>query len=234
MEKKVEVIMYSHPIHDFQYKNGELYCEGVKVSAIVKKVGTPVYIYSYKTLVDHYRKIREAFKAVDPIICFAMKANSNIALLSALVKEGAGFDIVSGGELKKARLVKADMKRIAFASVGKTEEEIFDAVNAGILLFNVESRPELNNINRIAGKMRKKVQVALRINPDIDVPTHDKINTGSLKKKFGIDLKTARDIFLGQKEFKNLRINGVHIHIGSQIIKGEPFLGGDREGLGLH
>ncbi|MBF0569600.1 MAG: diaminopimelate decarboxylase, partial [Candidatus Omnitrophica bacterium] len=182
--------MYHHPIHDFQYKNGELYCEGLKVSAIAKKVGTPVYIYSHKTLVDHFRKIRVAFAEIDPIICFAMKANSNLAVLKTLVNEGAGFDIVSGGELKKAQLVKADMGKIAFASVGKTDDEIIAAIKAGILLFNVESKPELENINRIARKLRKKVQVALRINPYIDAPTHTKIYTGSLRNKFGIDLKT--------------------------------------------
>lgn len=223
--------MHPHPIHDFSYKNGELYCEGVKVSAIVKKVGTPVYIYSYKTIVEHFRKIKEAFKPIDPVICFAMKANSNLAVLKALVNEGAGFDIVSGGELKKARLVKADMKKIAFASVGKTDEEIVDAVKAGILFFNVESKPELENIDRIARKMKKRVQVALRINPDIDSPTHEKINTGSLKKKFGIDLKTACAIFIGQKAYKNLLINGVHIHIGSQITHAEPFLAAIKKAL---
>lgn len=222
---------HSHPIHDFCYKNGELFCEGVKISAIVKKTGTPVYIYSHKTLVEHFRKIKDAFKDIDPVICFAMKANSNLAVLKALVLEGAGFDIVSGGELKKARLVGADMKKIAFASVGKTDEEIIDAVKAGILLFNVESKPELINIDRIARKMKKCVQVALRINPDIDSPTHDKINTGSLKKKFGIDLKTARDIFVRQNVYKNLRINGVHIHIGSQIVKAEPFMAAIRKAL---
>lgn len=194
------------------------------MSAIAKKVGTPVYIYSYKTLVDHFRKVREAFAEIDPIICFAMKANSNLAVLRALVREGAGFDIVSGGELKKAKMVKADMKKIAFASVGKTDEEIIEAVTAGILLFNVESKPELMRIDHVAGRMKKKVQVALRINPDIDVPTHAKINTGGLKKKFGIDLKTSRQIFLDQKAYRNLVINGVHIHIGSQITKAEPFL----------
>ena len=215
---------YRHPIHDFQYKAGELCCEGVKVSSIVKKTGTPVYIYSHKTLVEHFRKIREAFKIVDPIICFAMKANSNLAVLKALVQEGAGFDIVSGGELKKAQLVKADMKKIAYASVGKTDEEIADAIRAGILIFNVESKPELKNIERIAGKMKKTVQVALRINPDIEAPTHEKINTGSLKKKFGIDLKTAKSIFLDRKAYRHLQINGVHIHIGSQITQSGPFM----------
>lgn len=216
--------MYKHPIHDFHYQNGELFCEGVKVSSIARKVGTPVYIYSHKTLVDHFRKVKAAFAEIDPVICFAMKANSNLALLKALVHEGAGFDIVSGGELKKAKMVGADMKKVAFASVGKTDEEITEAIKAGILLFNVESKPELVNINRIAGKMKKTVQAALRINPDIEAPTHEKINTGSLKKKFGIDLKTARSIFLDQKAYRWAQINGVHIHIGSQITKAAPFL----------
>lgn len=216
--------LYHHPIHDLQYKAGELCCEGVKVSAIVKAAGTPVYIYSHKTLVDHFRKIKEAFRSIDPIICFAMKANSNLAVLKTLVGEGAGFDIVSGGELKKAQLVKADMKKIAYASVGKTDQEIMDAVRAGILIFNVESEPELKNIERIAARKRKVVQVALRINPDIEAPTHEKINTGSLKKKFGIDLKTARGIFLDRKAYPHLCIIGIHIHIGSQITQSKPFV----------
>jgi diaminopimelate decarboxylase len=216
--------MHTHPVHDFQYKKGQLYCEGVSVASIVKETGTPVYIYSYQTLVDHYRKIVEAFSSVNPLVCFAMKANGNPAVLKVLAKEGAGFDIVSGGELEKVRMLKADMKRVVFASVGKTDEEIRAAITAGILLFNVESLPELRNINRIAGQMKKRVQVALRINPDIDTPTHEKINTGSLKKKFGIDLRTAREIFLGRSAWRNLLVNGVHIHIGSQILTGEPFL----------
>ncbi len=220
-----------HPIHDFHYKSGELYCEGVKVSSIVKKTGTPVYIYSHNTLVEHFRKIKAAFDEVDPVICFAMKANSNLAVLKALVREGAGFDIVSGGELRKALLVGAEAKKIVYASVGKTEAEIADAIRAGILLFNVESKPELMNIERIAGRMKKTVQVALRINPDVEAPTHDKINTGSLKKKFGIDLSTARGIFLDHKRFKNISINGVHVHIGSQITEGAPFMKAIRTAL---
>jgi diaminopimelate decarboxylase len=215
---------YRHPIHDFRYDQGHLFCEKVRVSAIVRKVGTPCYIYSHKTLVDHYHKIREAFKRVDPLICFAMKANSNLAVLKTLVDQGAGFDIVSGGELQKAMMVKADPRKIAYASVGKTDEEIVQAVRAGILIFNVESGPELANIHRIARRLGKKVQVALRVNPDIDVPTHEKINTGSLKKKFGIDLRTARGLFLAGNDFPWLRINGVHIHIGSQITQAAPFV----------
>ncbi len=221
----------THPIHDFRYKGGELYCEGVPVASIIRKTGTPAYIYSHQTLVGHYRKIAAAFKSLDPVICFAMKANGNLAVLRALAREGAGFDIVSGGELRKARMIGADMQKVAFASVGKTEEEILLAIRAGILLFNVESVPELVNINRLAGKMRKTVRVALRINPDIDAPTHEKINTGSLRKKFGIDLKTARGIFLDRKAYPSLCINGIHIHIGSQITRGEPFVAAIRKAL---
>ena len=211
-------------MHDFKYKNNELYCEQVKVSTIAHQVGTPCYIYSHHTLVDHFTKIKQAFTKLNPLICYAMKANDNLAVLRTLQREGAGFDIVSVGELKKALIVGADPKKIVFASVGKTEGEIIEAIRAGILLFNVESQPELEHINRVAGKMRKNVQVALRINPDIEAPTHAKITTGSLKNKFGIDLKTSRKIFYSRQRYRNLTINGVHIHIGSQITVGTPFV----------
>jgi diaminopimelate decarboxylase len=165
-----------------------------------------------------------AFAPLDPVICFAMKANDNLAVVKALVDKGAGLDIVSNGELKKALMVNADPRKIVFASVGKTDEEIRDAIRAGILLFNVESQPELDEINRIAGEMGRAVDCALRINPDVAAPTHDKITTGSLKKKFGIDLQTAREIFKTQARYPHLNINGVHIHIGSQITVGAPFV----------
>ncbi len=211
-------------MHDFKYKNGELYCESVKVSSIAKKVGTPFYLYSYKTLIDHFNKIKEAFKKIDPIICFAMKSNDNMAVVKALVDQGAGCDIVSGGELKKAIKVGADPKKIAFASTGKTEEEITDAIKAGILFFNVESLPELEEINRIAKKLKKKTQVALRINPDVKAATHDRITTGTLTKKFGIDLKTAHKVLKTQEKYPFVNINGIHMHIGSQITSSEPYI----------
>lgn len=211
-------------MHDFKYRNNELYCENVKVSTIAKKVGTPCYIYSHHTLVDHFTKIQRAFAKLNPIICYAMKANDNMSVLKTLHNEGAGFDIVSGGELKKALKIGADPKKIVFASVGKTEEEIVAAIRAGILLFNVESEPELQHINRVAKRMKKIVAVALRINPDVEAPTHSKITTGSLKNKFGIDLKTSEKIFKAQKKYSHVKINGIHIHIGSQIIVGSPFV----------
>lgn len=211
-------------MHDFAYKNNELYCEKTKVSSIAKSVGTPFYLYSYKTLTDHFHKLQKAFKEIDPLICFAMKANDNSSVIKALSDQGAGFDIVSVGELQKALKVKADPQKIVFASVGKTEEEITLAIKANILFFNVESLPELEEINRIAKKMKKMPQVALRINPDVDAATHSKITTGTLKNKFGIDLKTALKILSQKNKYKNLKINGLHCHIGSQITTIEPYI----------
>ncbi|MBI3602476.1 MAG: diaminopimelate decarboxylase [Candidatus Omnitrophica bacterium] len=212
-------------MHDFHFKNNELFCENVKVSAVAKSVGTPFYLYSYKTLTDHFLKMQRAFARINPMICFAMKSNGNLAVIKSLVDLGAGIDIVSVGELKKALRVGADSKKIVFASVGKTEEEIAFAIKAGILLFNVESEPELLEINRIARRMKRQVQAALRINPDVPAPTHEYTNTGSLKKKFGIDLRTTRQIFRSQKKYSNVKMSGVHIHIGSQITSGGPFVG---------
>ena len=208
----------------FKYKNNELYCEGVRVSSIAKKEGTPCYIYSYQALVDQFNELKDAFKSINPLICFALKANDNMAIIKTLISRGAGCDIVSGGELKKAMKVKADSKKIVFASVGKTEDEITAAIRAGILAFNVESVPELDEINRIAKRMRKTVQVFLRINPDVDAVTHKRITTGTLKNKFGIDLANAEKILLGADKYLNLKINGLHIHIGSQITTTTPFV----------
>lgn len=211
-------------MHDFKFKNNELYCENVKVSTIAKQIETPFYLYSHHTLVDHFTKIKEAFKTVNPLICFAMKANDNMAVLKTLADQGAGFDIVSVGELKKLQKIKADTTKVVFASVGKTEEEIIAAMNAKILFFNVESQPELDEINRIAKKLKKNAAVALRINPDVEAPTHAKITTGTLKNKFGIDLATAREIMKNQKKYANIKFSGLHVHIGSQITKSDPFI----------
>lgn len=211
-------------MHDFKFKNRELYCEDVRVSAIAKAVGTPCYIYSRHTLVDHLTKIQKAFAAVSPIICFAMKSNDNLAVLKILQNHGAGFDIVSAGELKKARKIGADPKKIVFASVGKTEEEIIAALKAGILFFNVESLPELEELDCIAGKLKKRAPVALRINPDVAAATHARITTGTLKNKFGIDLKTARRIMKNTIKYKNIDFAGLHCHIGSQIVTKTPFV----------
>jgi len=196
----------------------------VRVPSIAKKVGTPFYLYSHKTIVDHYQKIKKAFASINPLICFAVKANGNLAILKSLVDQGAGFDIVSANELRKALLVGADPKKIAFASVGKTEEEIRFALKTGILFFNVESEPELEMIERIAAQMKKVAPVALRINPDVDAATHEFITTGTLKKKFGIDLRSTRKILKARNHYPHVRIKGLHTHIGSQIVSSGPFV----------
>jgi len=210
-------------MHDFTFKNNELCCEQVKVSEIARKVPTPFYLYSYKTFVDHYRKIKSAFRPIDPLICFSMKSNSNLAVLKALVKQGAGLDIVSGGELYRAKLVGVDPKRVVYAGVGKKRDEIADAIRFGILFFNVESEDELEAIQEVASSLKKHVNVAIRINPDVIPKTHSYIVTGKGETKFGLDFETVHKIFNNQWKYPNLKIRAVHVHIGSQILDAAPF-----------
>ncbi|OGW80992.1 MAG: diaminopimelate decarboxylase [Omnitrophica bacterium RIFCSPLOWO2_12_FULL_44_17] len=211
-------------MHDFRYENGELFCESVRVRDIAKKVGTPFYVYSYKTVIDHFEKLKQAFRPVKPIICFSVKANSNLSVLRSLVKAGSGLDIVSGGELFRAKQVKCPSSKIVYAGVGKTVDEIMAAIRAKILLFNVESAPELARIQRIAYLMGKKVNVSLRINPAIDPETHDHIATGKKESKFGLEMEEADRIFENADQYPNVSLCGVHVHIGSQIVSGEPFV----------
>lgn len=211
-------------MHDFHYQQEELYCEEVSVRQIAERVGTPFYLYSYKTLIEHLEKLQRAFQSLAPLICFSMKSNSNLAVLRALVKGGAGLDIVSGGELFRAQKAGCSASQIVYAGVGKTDSEIEEAIRFGILLFNVESVPELDQIERIAKKLRKKTNVSLRVNPDVDADTHAHITTGKAESKFGMDMETVRSIFQNKVQYPNLSIVGVHVHIGSQITKGEPFV----------
>jgi len=212
-------------MHRFKYKGRHLYCENVRVADIAKKIGTPVYIYSKNTLLDHYYKIEKALRAFSPLICFSVKSNSNLSLLKTLVNAGSGLDIVSGGELYRAKLVKADPKKIVYAGVGKRSEEIKDAIRYGILFFNVESEEELFLINRCAKELGRRVNIAIRINPDLmDIVTHKYIVTGKGHTKFGVDFITAKKIFKSFWKYRNTRIKGVHIHIGSQIISAAPFI----------
>lgn len=225
-------------MHDFHYLNEELYCEKVPVRKIVEQVGTPFYLYSYKTLTEHLEKIQHAFRPLNPLICFSMKANSNLAVLRALIKKGAGLDIVSGGELFRAKKAGCPPSKIVYAGVGKTDKEIEAAIRAGILLFNVESVPELERIQKAAKKLKKRTQVSLRVNPDVDADTHAHMTTGKAGSKFGMDMETVHSIFRAKApakirsgsaansggKYPNLSISGVHVHIGSQITKGEPFV----------
>jgi len=211
-------------MHDFHYSNHELYCESVRVCDIAERVGTPFYLYSYKTFTEHLAKIQQAFRSMKPLICFSMKANSNLAILRTLVKKGAGLDIVSGGELFRAKKAGCPVSKIVYAGVGKMDSEIEDAIRTGILLFNVESIQELDRIQRIAKKLKKKVNISLRVNPDVDPGTHAHITTGKAESKFGLDMDTVRLIFMRKAQYPNLLICGIHVHIGSQITKGEPFV----------
>lgn len=210
-------------MHRFEYKGKELYCESVPVSRVADSVGTPFYLYSVNTFLDHYNKLAKAFKSVPTTICFSMKANSNLTVLQALVNHGAGLDIVSGGELARAKKVGVDPKKIVFASVGKTVTEIEGAIRAGILMFNVESAQELQTIDAIAGRLGKKQKIAIRLNPDVKPDTHHYITTGSKQNKFGLDMKTAYKLFIQENRYPNLRFAGIHIHIGSQITLSKPF-----------
>ena len=207
----------------FEYVNDELTCEGIKIKDITASVGTPAYIYSKKAFVDSFNEIKEAFSQADPLICFSVKSNSNLSILKALKAEGAGFDVVSGGELFRALKVGCDPKKIVFAGVGKCSEEIKYALDNDILLFDTESWSEIRNINRIAKELNKTAQIAIRINPDVDAKTHSKTTTGKKENKFGIDLVTSRRIIAEASNYSNLEISGIHVHLGSPIHDTEPY-----------
>ena len=211
-------------MHDFEYRHGELYCEQVPVSRIVKELGSPCYVYSHATLIRHLRAYDSAFKSVPHIIAFAMKANSNIAILRVMAKEGSGVDIVSGGELFRALKAAVSPSKIVFAGVGKNPDEIRDALKADVLMFNVESPAELHAINDVAAAVGKRARVALRINPDIDPKTHPYISTGLKKSKFGIAADRALEEFKIASSLEHIEVVGVHKHIGSQLTEVTPFV----------
>jgi diaminopimelate decarboxylase len=213
----------------FSYLRGELMVEDVPARELAEKFGTPLYAYSARTILEHYRKLRDAFSGAGdlaqvPLVCYSVKANSSLSILKLMRDEGSGFDVVSGGELYRALKVGADPRKIVFAGVGKTDEEIGAALKAGILLFNVESEEELANIDRIAGRAGTRASVALRVNPDVDPQTHTYIATGKKETKFGVDLVRARKIFASARALANVDLAGLHVHIGSQITKVEPYV----------
>ena len=211
-------------MHDFKYRNSELYAEGVPVREIAEKAGTPVYIYSHNTLLRHLNAYKDAFDGQPHIICFALKANSNPAVLRTLAVNGSGADVVSGGELYLALKAGIPAKKIVYAGVGKKDEEIAQALKAGILMFNVESSDEMAAINRVAGSLKVKAPVALRVNPDIDPKTHPYISTGLKESKFGIPIEEALENYRLAKKLPNLDVVGIHKHIGSQITTLQPFV----------
>jgi diaminopimelate decarboxylase len=213
----------STPFDHFSYKNGELCAESVPLSEIAKRFGTPLYVYSKQAFLEPLRELRAGLQGLDHLICFAVKANSNLAVLSFLSKEGAGMDLVSGGEMMRALKVGVDSSKIVFSGVGKTDQEISDALNAGILAFNVESVAELGQIDSIAARRGKKAPVSLRFNPDVDPKTHPYISTGLKKNKFGLQRAEIMEIIARRKSYPNLTFVGISIHIGSQILDLTPF-----------
>ena len=210
-------------MHHFSYREGALFAEDVPLARIAREVGTPVYVYSAATLRRHYRVLSEAFAGTDHLICYAMKANSNQAVLRLLAEEGAGMDIVSGGELARARAAGVPGRRIVFAGVGKTDEEMRAALDHGILSFNVESLPELRRLSEVAEGMGVRAPVSLRINPDVDAQTHEKISTGKAQDKFGIPWLEARAAYRLAADLPGIEVKGVAMHIGSQITDLAPF-----------
>ena len=211
-------------MNHFEYRNGEMFAEGVALERIAREVGTPAYVYSLATLKRHFKVFDQAFSKVRHIVCFSVKANSNLALLRAFAKEGSGFDIVSGGELFRALKVGADPKKIVFSGVGKKREEIEYALNSGILMFNVESEQELIALNDIASSMGKRAPISLRVNPDVDPQTHPYISTGMKKAKFGVDIKKSLETYRKAVSLRNVEVVGVDCHIGSQLTSITPFV----------
>lgn len=215
--------MSSNAYETYQYRGKELFVEDVPVRAIAERVGTPVYIYSGQKIKSQFHKFDKAFAGAQHLVCFAMKSNSNLAVLSLLGHLGAGVDIVSVGELFRAHRAGVPGHRIVFSGVGKTEEEIAAAIKAGILMFNVESEEELDAINRVAGRLRKPAPVSIRVNPDVAVDTHHKITTGKAENKFGVPFEEAEALYKKAYGLPWLKIVGIQSHIGSQITDVRPY-----------
>ena len=210
-------------MHHFHYRQGELFCEDVRLADLAARHGTPLYVYSQRTLTDHYHRLDQAMAGVDHLVCYAVKANSNLAVLQVLARAGAGFDIVSGGELFRVLKAGGRADRCTFAGVGKTVAEIEYALGQGIHCFNAESEAELEAINAVAGRLGKPAPVALRVNPNVDAKTHKYIATGKAENKFGIDFDRVADAYDRAARLPHLRLRGVQMHIGSQLTEAGPF-----------
>jgi diaminopimelate decarboxylase len=207
----------------FHYRNRELFCEDVPVATLAAQYGTPLWIYSKRTLLHHLTQIQQAFAAVDPVICYSVKANSNLGILKVMQAAGSSFDVVSGGELYRVKQAGADTSNVVFAGVGKTDDEIRFALENHILMFDVESEAELDAIAAVAGSMNVVAPVALRLNPDIDAKTHSKTTTGKKGNKFGMDIERATQLADKVLADKRLDLRGIHMHLGSPILTTDPY-----------
>ncbi len=208
----------------FEYRDGELYAEGVELAAVAARYGTPCYVYSRATIERHWRAFDAALAGVDHLVCYAVKANSNLAVLNLMARLGSGFDIVSVGELERVIAAGGDPARVVFSGVGKREDEMRRALAVGIHCFNVESESELEHLNRVAGEMGVKAPVSLRVNPDVDAQTHPYISTGLKENKFGIAMDIAPEVYARAAALENLQVIGVDCHIGSQLTQVQPFV----------
>ena len=210
-------------MHDFRFAGNQLFCEGVSVTALAKKFGTPLYVYSQHTLADHFQKLAAALAPLDHHICFAMKANSNLSVMRVLANLGSGFDVVSAGELQRVIAAGGDPKKCVFAGVAKSAAEIEFALRQGIYAFNCESEPEILRINRVAAKLKKIAPIAVRVNPNVAAKTHAKITTGTYENKFGIAFEAIEGIYARASKLKNLKLRGLQMHIGSQLTQVQPY-----------
>jgi len=211
-------------VHAFHYRDGHLFCEEFDVAVAAERFGTPLYLYSAGTILDHYGRLNEALAGLDHLICYAVKANSNRAILRLLRDAGAGFDIVSGGELFRALKGGADSRKCTFAGVGKSRKEIEYALEQGVYSFNIESEAELDYINQIASAKNQRAPIALRVNPDVEAQTHQYISTGKSENKFGIALERAAQVYERASKMPAITVRGVQTHIGSQITEAAPFV----------
>jgi diaminopimelate decarboxylase len=210
-------------MHSFHYQQGKFYCESTELASLAEQHGTPLYVYSRKTILDHYRRLNRALEPLDREICYAVKANSNLAILRILAEEGAGFDIVSGGELYRIITAGGDPAKCTFAGVGKTRDEIAYALYNNIGSFNIESEDELLAIEEVASSLDRKAPIAVRVNPDVDAKTHKYISTGKSENKFGIGLDRVEAVYEMAAGLKHLELKGLQTHIGSQITEPKPF-----------
>jgi diaminopimelate decarboxylase len=208
----------------FEYRQGELYCEDVVIATLAEQYGTPLFVYSRATLERHWHAFDSAFDGHEHLVCYAVKANSNLAVLNLLARLGSGFDIVSGGELQRVLLAGGKPERIVFSGVGKLANEIETALQLDILCFNVESEQELDRINEIAGRMKKNARISFRVNPDVDAKTHPYISTGLKDNKFGVPFANAEQVYLKASGLKNIEIIGMDCHIGSQLTELSPYI----------
>ena len=217
----------------FGYKQDRLFAENVALDDIARRFGTPCYVYSRAALTDGYRQFAEAFKSREHLICYAVKANSNLAILNLFARLGAGFDIVSGGELQRVLAAGGAASKVVFSGVGKSEAEMRQALEAGILCFNVESSSELDRLNTVAGSMGKVAPISLRVNPDVDAKTHPYISTGLKQNKFGVAYTEALALYRKAAAMPHLRVTGMDCHIGSQLTETSPFIAAAEKVLAL-